>query len=166
MDHSPIPPASSAASDRANSFPWPPLLLLGAFAGAVIFGATYPMPWIGIDDWPAQWVGRGFGIAGVGLIVWAMIELRRHKTTILPDGTASTLVTSGPFFRFRNPIYLGEVLIMLALAEITKNIWFVPFAGLFAVLVTKLQIEAEERHLEARFGDQYRAYVARSGRWL
>ena len=57
-------------------------------------------------------------------------------------------------------------MILLGAAELTKNIWFVVCAALFAILVTVLAILPEERHLEARFGDDYREYKSRSRRWL
>jgi protein-S-isoprenylcysteine O-methyltransferase Ste14 len=126
----------------------------------------WPLPWPGINDSPAHWVGLGFGLAGVGLIVWAGWTLRKSGTTFLPAGAASVLVTTGPFVRFRNPIYLGDALVLLGTAEITKSIWFVAAALIFGVLVTILQIIPEERHLERQFGDAYLDYKARTRRWI
>lgn len=151
---------------RANTFPWPPVLLLGVMAAAYLLGRVAPLPWPGLDDLPARIVGRSIGAAGVALAVWAVVELRRHGTTVMPDGAAQALVTSGPFRISRNPIYLGEVMALLGVAEISKNIWYVAAAAAFLLLITKLQIEAEEAHLQARFGEAYRAYTARQRRWL
>jgi protein-S-isoprenylcysteine O-methyltransferase Ste14 len=92
--------------------------------------------------------------------------LRRQGTTVLPDAGATALVTSGPYRRFRNPIYLADCLILLGIAELTKNIWFVIGAAVFAVLVTLLAILPEERHLERRFGAAYLDYKAGTRRWL
>jgi protein-S-isoprenylcysteine O-methyltransferase Ste14 len=85
---------------------------------------------------------------------------------VRPDAAASVLVTSGPFQRFRNPIYIADVMLLLGIAEITKNVWFAVLAALFVPLVTWLAILPEERHLEARFGKAYLDYKARSRRWL
>ena len=57
-------------------------------------------------------------------------------------------------------------MILLGLAELSHNIWLAILAPVFAVAVTWLAILPEERHLETRFGDAYRAYKARSRRWL
>ena len=57
-------------------------------------------------------------------------------------------------------------MILLGLAELTKNVWFVIVAAVFVLLVTWLAILPEERHLEAKFGDEWRAYKARARRWL
>lgn len=156
------------ASDpaRANIIPWPPLLLVIAIAGAYLMGRVRPLDWPGLDDFPARLVGLAFGLAGVILIAWGVATLRQHDTTVRPDQGATALATTGPFRRLRNPIYLGDTLVILGLAEITKNFWFVAAAVLFAVLVTWLQIIPEERHLEATFGNDYRDYKQRTRRWI
>ncbi|HVZ04505.1 isoprenylcysteine carboxylmethyltransferase family protein [Hyphomicrobium sp.] len=151
---------------RANRIPWPPLLLIASIAAGALATWVWPLPWPGINDGPAHGVGLGFGVAGIALIVWAIITLRKRGTTFLPDGTATSLVTSGPFARFRNPIYLGDALIVLSIAEITHSIWFVAAALLFGILVTALQIVPEERHLESQFGDAYLDYKSRTRRWI
>jgi protein-S-isoprenylcysteine O-methyltransferase Ste14 len=139
---------------------------VGALAGAWLLGIVLPLPWPGLDDGPAHFVGLGIGVAGILLFAWAALTLRRHGTTILPDKAADKLVTDGPYAFRRNPIYLADVLILLGIAELTKNIWFVLLAAVFAVLVTWLAILPEERHLEARFGDEFRNYKARTRRWI
>jgi len=126
----------------------------------------HPLPWPGLDDTPARVIGVGLGLAGMALMAWAAVTFRRHRTTIMPHKGADALVTDGPFRRYRNPIYLGEVMILLGLAELTHNIWFIAAAAAFALLVTWLAILPEERHLEAVFGDEYRAYKAATRRWL
>jgi protein-S-isoprenylcysteine O-methyltransferase Ste14 len=156
----------SDPAKRPNSVPWPPLLLVGAAGGAVVCGRLIPLPWPGIADPMARAIGLGIGALGLLLAVWAIVTMVRAGTAVRPDRGASVLVTSGPFVRFRNPIYLADTMILLGLAEVTKNAWFVIFALLFAILVTWLAILPEERHLEARFGEAYRAYKERSRRWI
>ncbi len=159
-------PQAGSAADRPSRIPWPPILLLGAIVAALTLGRLAPLGWPGLDDTPARMVGLAIGGLGIFLMLWAAWTMHRARTTILPHRRSDALVTSGPFWRFRNPIYLGDVMVLLGLAELTKNIWFVPAAILFAVLVTYLAILPEERHLEARFGDKYRDYKARSRRWI
>jgi len=156
----------SVATERANTFPWPPVLFVAVFAAAWLLTRYVPLAWPGLDDIAARVVGLGFGILGLVLVFWAFWTLKKHDTTFMPDRASTVLVTSGPYGYLRNPIYLGEVLILLSLAEICKSIWYVAAAAAFALLVTPLQIMPEERHLEARFGDAYRAYKARSRRWV
>ncbi len=142
-----------APTGRASTFPWPPALFLAAIAAGLLASRLLPLPWPGLDDVPAHAIGLGFGAIGLVLIVLGIKALIAHGTTVRPDKTSTTLVTDGPYAWFRNPIYLGQVLLLFAGAEITKSIWFVAAGLAFGVLVTVLQILPEERHLEAQFGD-------------
>jgi protein-S-isoprenylcysteine O-methyltransferase Ste14 len=159
-------PDSARNSARANSFPWPPVLLVAAIAGAWLLGRTLPLAWPGLDDTAAHVIGFGFGFSGFVLVAWSIKTLINAGTTVMPDGVSKVLVTSGPYALFRNPIYLGEVLLLLFFAEWSKNIWFVVAGVLFAILVTALQIIPEERHLAGQFGDAYDAYRAKTRRWI
>ncbi len=159
-------PTQSDISERPSRIPWPPILLLALVAAAFVLGYLHPLPWPGLNDWPARAVGLGLGASGIALVIWSILTLRRHGTTVLPDVGATALVTSGPYRRFRNPIYLADCLILFGVAEITKNLWFVFGAALFAILVTLLAIMPEERHLERRFGEAYLDYKSRTRRWL
>jgi protein-S-isoprenylcysteine O-methyltransferase Ste14 len=153
------------AAARPSAFPWPPVLLAGSLLGAWLLGRHVPLPWPGIDDGAARAAGVTLVAAAIALFAWAAITLRRHKTTILPDKAADRLVTDGPFRFRRNPIYLAQVLFLVGLAVIAQNLWFLFAAFVFGLLVTWLAVLPEERHLEARFGDAYRAYKAITRRW-
>ncbi len=153
-------------AERPTRLPWPPILLIVLVAGAVLLGQVLPLPWPGLDDLPARAIGIGFGAAGVVLLVAAVLTLRRHGTTVQPNVGATTLVTTGPFSFFRNPIYLADGLILFGVAEITTNIWFVIGALVFGLLITWFAILPEERHLERRFGQAYLDYKAKTRRWL
>jgi protein-S-isoprenylcysteine O-methyltransferase Ste14 len=160
-DQRETPPAELPA------LPWPPLLLFGAVVGAWALGRVFPLGWPGVDDDAAHSVGLGIGLAGVALLIWSAVTLRRHRTTFLPSRASAThLVTDGPYAIRRNPIYIADVLMLLGVAELTKNVWFAIFAVAFVPLVTWLAILPEERHLEDRFGDAYRAYKASTRRWF
>ncbi|MFA5900566.1 MAG: isoprenylcysteine carboxylmethyltransferase family protein [Hyphomicrobium sp.] len=152
--------------ERPSQVPWPPYLLAGCVVGAIGLGHLTPLPWPGMDDAPARGIGIGIGVAGMVLLVWALLTLRSSGTTMLPDVGATHLVTSGPYWRFRNPIYLADTMILLGVAELTKNAWLVLAAAVFAALVTWLAILPEESHLERRFGKAYLDYKAKSRRWI
>jgi protein-S-isoprenylcysteine O-methyltransferase Ste14 len=151
---------------RPTAIPWPPVLLAAAVAAAIVLGGLYPLPWPGVDDVAARTIGYGFGLAGLGLVAWGLLTLRRAGTNVLPHRGADILVTSGPFRIWRNPIYMGETLAFLGLAQATGNIWLVIAAPLFALGVFRLAILPEERHLEARFGEAYLAYKGGTRRWF
>ncbi len=154
------------SADRPSNIPWPPLLLILCAVGAWLLDRWFPLPWPGLDDGGARFVGLSFGVIGIVLIAWGIVTLKRHHTTFKPHAASTNLVTTGPFQVLRNPIYLGDVFVFLGLAEVTKNIWFVILGLVFSVAVTWLAILPEEAHLEARFGDAYRNYKAKTRRWI
>jgi protein-S-isoprenylcysteine O-methyltransferase Ste14 len=151
---------------RPSIVPWPPILFLGVCALALLAARLYPLPWPGVDDTPARAIGYGFGVAGLALMAWGFLTLRRAGTTVMPNATAGKLVTDGPFYYRRNPIYMGEVLLFLGLAQLTGNIWYAIVAPLFAVAIHHLAILPEERHLENRFGEAYLQYKEHTRRWF
>ena len=61
---------------------------------------------------------------------------------------------------------MGEVLVLLGLAQATGNIWLAIVAPPLAALLLVLAILPEERHLEARFGEEYLVYKERTRRWF
>jgi protein-S-isoprenylcysteine O-methyltransferase Ste14 len=157
---------STETTSGPSAIPWPPLLIVAVLAIGWLAGRLYPLPWPGLDDWPARLVGYGIGIAGIALVAWATVTLRHAGTTIQTHQRADRLVIDGPFRWRRNPIYMGHVLIFLGLAELTHNIWFVMLAAAYALAVYWLAILPEERHLEERFGQAYLDYKGRTKRWF
>jgi len=151
---------------RPSAVPWPPLLLVSTIAAAVLLGWAVPLPWFGVDDLPARVIGYGLGGAGLALAAWAIVTMATARANILPHRPATALITSGPFRIWRHPIYMADVLILLGLTQVTLNLWFIPAAALFAMLVTVLAIVPEERHLEAQFGDIYLTWRGRTRRWF
>ncbi len=66
----------------------------------------------------------------------------------------------------RNPIYLGDALLLLAFALWLGQPLALLAPLLFVLLIDRGQIRAEERALQQLFGAEYRAYCARVRRWL
>jgi protein-S-isoprenylcysteine O-methyltransferase Ste14 len=151
---------------RPSALPWPPVLIVAALGVAALLGRLYPLAWPGLDDLPARVVGYGLVAAGLALAFWGLATLHTAGTTVHAHRGADRLVTEGPFRYRRNPIYMGEVLVFIGLAEPTHNIWFAIIAPLFAIAILRLAILPEERHLEERFGQDYLDYKERTRRWF
>jgi len=158
---------SQSLDNAPSRIPWPPILYLAAIAAAIILGQTVPSPWFGspLADilFAAGWL---LGLAGLFLDIAALRALRLAKTTILPTRASAHLVTQGPYSFSRNPIYLGNTMIVIGIGLITGNAWFLLFALLAAFATQKLAIEPEERHLAQHFGKRYRDYQKKTRRWL
>lgn len=103
---------------------------------------------------------------GLGLMAWTLLTFRRHRTTVNPYRGANTLCTEGPFRFSRNPIYLGDWLLLLAAALWLNSLWPLSFAPLIWLILRYGVIRHEENHLSARFGAEYEFYRQRVRRWL
>lgn len=104
--------------------------------------------------------------AGVLLMGLALMEMRRARTTIIPHMEADALVTTGVFNRSRNPIYLGDALILTGLILRWDAVLALPLIPIFVWLLERRFILPEEARLAARFGPAYDAYAGRVRRWL
>lgn len=109
-------------------------------------------------------------IVGVGaclLMGGAVIEFQRHHTTVNPKTLDTTkLVVTGPNRLTRNPMYLGLAGVLTAHA-VWRRSWvaLIPVA-LFALVIDRTQIPAEEAVLQQRFGAEFERYRAGTPRWL
>lgn len=151
---------------RPNAIPWPPLIMAAAIALA--WGAAHLQP-LRMVFLPLTWsvvIGAALFVIGVALDILAMRALHAGGTAILPHRRARHLVTSGPYAYSRNPIYLGNALVIFGIGFILGNLWFV-VAGIAATLATDhLAIRREEQHLLALFGADYEVYSRRTRRWI
>jgi protein-S-isoprenylcysteine O-methyltransferase Ste14 len=95
-----------------------------------------------------------------------MVVMARRRANILPHRAATALVTDGPFAWSRNPIYLGNTLLLSGCGLAFGNAWLLVGAAVAAIAVTVLAIRREEAHLASRFGDAWMAYAARTRRWF
>jgi protein-S-isoprenylcysteine O-methyltransferase Ste14 len=98
--------------------------------------------------------------------LWVAGIFDRAGTTIKPFEESSALVTTGPFRVSRNPVYLGMVLGLLGVAVLAGSLSPFLVIPLFAVLIDRRFIQAEEAQLERTFGASYVAYKSQVRRWL
>jgi protein-S-isoprenylcysteine O-methyltransferase Ste14 len=114
------------------------------------------------------WIAAAIVAFGVAFAVSGAVAFRGAKTTTNPTkpGTASSLVSSGPYRFTRNPMYVGLTLILLGWASYLWSIWALVGPLVFAVYIRWFQIAPEERVLSVLFGAEYREYQERVRRWL
>jgi protein-S-isoprenylcysteine O-methyltransferase Ste14 len=143
----------------------PPPALLLLLAGLMWLAPVWvaPLPWAWRIGWAAALLGLGLAI---GLV--AVHACWRAGTTIHPTHPMRTtaLVTGGAFRYSRNPMYLCQLLCLLAWAAYLSNPLALALTPLFVLYLNRFQIEPEERALAALFGARYVAYQARVRRWL
>jgi protein-S-isoprenylcysteine O-methyltransferase Ste14 len=97
---------------------------------------------------------------------WGIVLFQVKKTTVVPFGTASTLVTSGPFRVSRNPLYVSLVVTLAAFGVLLDSAWYLLMAGLLVGALDRFVIPQEELRLHELFGREYAEYAARVRRWL
>ena len=150
-----------------SRLPWPPMIYLAAVAIAILLQWQWPLPWIGqpLSDLLFA-LGCLMAVGAVAIDIGAMRTMAKAHTTVLPMRAAEHLVTNGPFAISRNPIYLGNTTLMVAIGFIAGSLWFVFLAPVAAAFTTYLAIKPEERHLTERFGKRYRDYQKKVRRWL
>lgn len=79
---------------------------------------------------------------------------------------AEDLVTTGIFAHCRNPLYVGNILILVGLGIASNSLLFMAvFTPLFLVFWQAIVL-AEENYLRTKFGEQYNEYCKRANRWL
>lgn len=103
---------------------------------------------------------------GIVLMVLAVVQMTRHRTTVVPHREADALVSSGIFGLSRNPIYLGDALVLAGVVLMSGP----PVAGLlvpvFMVVIRQRFILPEEARLSRRFGSEFETYARRVRRWI
>lgn len=112
-----------------------------------------------------RWTGVALGALGGSLLVWTLRSLGRNLTDTVVTRREHTLVTKGPYRWVRHPFYDAVALSVFANALVAAN-WFLLAGGLVTLALIVLRTGREEDRLIARFGDSYRNYMARTGRFL
>lgn len=121
---------------------------------------------------PERWLGAiriaGTVLANAGLLLAlaSMGLFARARTTILPSGTASRLVTGGPYRISRNPMYLSLILAHAGIAAMLGVPWALALLPVPVLLLQRVQIPFEEARMRTRFGDAYLRYCEQVRRWL
>lgn len=144
----------------------PPLVVLAL--GAMMWGVNQALPVGQFQLELRQPVAIMLLLVGLSLALAAVVAFVQSGTTINPmrPARATTLITHGVFRVSRNPIYLGDLLILAAWAVWLGNLINLIFLVAFVWIINRYQIAVEERALAELFGQRYLDYCAAVRRWL
>lgn len=138
-----------------------PVMLVALFTGLP------PRPFMGsavIDAW-LDMTGLLLALTGSGLRAWVIGLAYIKRGGQDKKVHADTLVSSGMFAVCRNPLYVGNALVLLGLFVVHNN----PLAYLAGLIFFGVAywgiVTAEEKFLAEKFGDDYRAYCQRVNRF-
>jgi protein-S-isoprenylcysteine O-methyltransferase Ste14 len=112
-----------------------------------------------------RWTGVALSVLAGALLTWTLRSLGTNLTDTVVTRRAHTLVTRGPYRWVRHPFYDSMALLILAISLIAAN-WFLLLSGCAVVALLVVRTRTEEEKLLARFGEDYQAYVLRTGRFL
>lgn len=140
-------------------------LLLMAFLVMYIVG----MPWIEAFSFtlPAwlRWAGFALGLLSVGFWTWTQVTLDKQWSAQLQLTKEHHLVTTGPYARIRHPLYAAMFGWSAAVALLTAN-WIFVGAAILSIAGTLARVPKEEQMMLEAFGDEYKDYMQRTGRFF
>ncbi len=153
--------------DHANVPVIPPVLFgLGA-------GAGFLLQWLvpirlapPSVEAPVCFAGAALALLSLTFGGWAFATFLRARTTPHPNHPVSALVTWGPYRFSRNPMYVGLSGFTAGLALIANTPWVLAALPPVWLALRRLVIDREEAYLERRYGEEYRAFLARTRRWF
>ena len=130
------------------------------FAPQLMAWAALPLP----VGW--RWFGVGLGLAGVVLLLWVHHSLGKNFAMPTVGKKHQMLVIVGPYRWVRHPMYTALFIVTVVYFLISAN-WLigVTWVGWIVGAVASM-VRDEEAALIAKFGDEYRAYMRRTGRFL
>ena len=115
-----------------------------------------------------QWMrfgGAGLGVATIGLFIWMFKHLGANVTATAQTRPDAQLVTTGPYRWIRHPMYAFGLIWFLAIVVLTAS-WFIAITGTAGFSFLLIRCRREEANLIEKFGDEYRAYMRRTGRFF
>lgn len=112
----------------------------------------------------ARWMGVAIGFLAGLLLTWTFLNIGKNITDTVVTRTEHFLVMTGPYRWVRHPFYVAFALALIANSLVTAN-WFVFALGAVVFLLLVIRTSKEEEKLIERFGDDYRNYMATTGRF-
>ncbi len=142
--------------------------MIGLLGAAVMWTLAKYLPLWQISLPRQSTIALLIAIAGVGIDLTALWSFRKARTTINPmtPEKSSAVVSEGLYRYSRNPMYVGQLILLVAFAVYlgALSAWVVP--PIFVWVITVCQIIPEERVLEQLFGQPYIDYKKSVRRWL
>jgi protein-S-isoprenylcysteine O-methyltransferase Ste14 len=144
---------------------FPAALMLG-FALEHLLRFPFPVRSIGLEHWVGAIIAGALVLTGIAVFAAGVRGFSRAATPLPTNQPVRALVTTGVHGWTRNPIYLAFFLVYAGIGIIARSPWILILVVPLAVIMRYGVVAREEAYLERRFGDAYRDYKARVGRWL
>jgi protein-S-isoprenylcysteine O-methyltransferase Ste14 len=112
-----------------------------------------------------RWCGVAMIFADGALLLWTLRSLGTNLTDTVVTRKVHTLVVKGPYRWMRHPFYDAVAVLLLGIALAAAN-WLLLVSGAIVFSLLAIRSAREEAHLVARFGNDYRRYMARTNRFV
>jgi protein-S-isoprenylcysteine O-methyltransferase Ste14 len=154
--------AMTEVRDNAGVIAPPPLIALAAVLLGLALDWLLPayVLTVLLSFWERVFIAVILIGAGAALAIPALLGFRLAGTHVEPWKASTVLVTGGVFGRLRNPMYVGLTLLLSGLSIVLASDWMLVMTIVFMPVIHFGVVKREERYLEAKFGDAYRAYKA------
>ena len=147
------------------------------FIGIAVLGlAFYYLFFAYLFSWDPEWMDIGLpsavrwtgllaSLPTLGFLWWVFKTIGRAGAKYVITFDDQQLVTTGPYARIRHPMYTGAFAWAVTVLLFTDH-WGVGIGFLgFILFVVVFRVRSEEQALVEHFGDDYREYMARTGRF-
>jgi protein-S-isoprenylcysteine O-methyltransferase Ste14 len=98
--------------------------------------------------------------------IWATKHIGRRIPGRYKSGRRPHLVISGPYCLVRNPLYLGNIVVMMGFCVLSELLWFMPVVFAYFFLLYSFVVRYEEYKLSILFGRVYELYRQGVPRWI
>jgi len=112
-----------------------------------------------------RWLGVGLGVLCVPGIYWLFSSIGTGITPVSATRKEHKLVTHGIYHYIRHPLYTLGSSLFIAFGMMADN-WFIATLGVLTFILMAIRTPKEEANLIEKFGDEYREYMKRTGRFL
>lgn len=161
----PVRTSEAATTEREPRLLLPLLFLIPLIAAPLAAWCERTGIWQLPGGPPMRWLGVAIAALGLGLRIVAMAQLGSRFSPLVALQKEHALETRGLYARVRHPGYLGSILAALGGSLSFGGGLALPLVAVMAALLWA-RTGREEALLERRFGDDFRRYRARSGRFL
>ena len=130
----------------------------------IVFPETHEWFILGLPSWLTI-VGLVLTVIGMIFEFYTQLSLGKHFSAYLHIREDHKLISNGPYRFIRHPMYTALTMVLLGLFFTSSNIYVGLPLPVFLVVIA-LRVGKEENVLVEQFGDEYRNYMIRTGRFL
>ena len=145
------------------------LRLLGLLIVLPLFGYLINPEWVAWARFPLpvwlRWLAAAVALAIIPIVYWIFVSLGNNVSPTQVTRQGHQLVTHGPYRWVRHPLYSIGMVMAVALVLLT-GLWWFGVALSLPLTILWFRTPIEEARLIETFGDEYREYMKRTGRFF